>query len=73
MHSTTDQIDVIRKRLKRNGWSIGEFHVLRQPEGAQWTVSGFQGDQRIAVEAETQIEAWMLAENEARKLGSGQN
>ena len=49
-------VDNCRDRLRRAGWSLGEFS-----HGTGWTVEVSRGLVRIQVTAPTQAQAWRLA------------
>jgi hypothetical protein len=57
-------IDVIRDRLRRAGWSLGETAC-----GPTWLVDGTNGENVILARAGTQLGAWRLAMAQAAAVG----
>lgn len=54
--------------LNRSGWSIGDV-AYDAPGRRVWIVSGTNGENRIAAEGKTELEAWEGACEQARALG----
>ncbi|MDE2104703.1 MAG: hypothetical protein KGL39_46130 [Patescibacteria group bacterium] len=62
------EVPELIRALNRAGWSIGHtaFAVL---SGLVWLVSGTNGENRIAAEGATELEAWQAACEQARMMG----
>lgn len=55
--------------LKRAGWVIGATGFVQCGSRRTWTISGVNGENRIAVEGPTELDAWRAAYEQARLLG----
>lgn len=56
-------------RLRRAGWSLGQWSVYTDDGGLVWVVSGTNGENAIWAEGATLAEAWGRAVDQARSLG----
>lgn len=55
MLPTAEQTAIIHNRLKRSGWSVGDFAAFSStdPPGVAYVVSGLNGENVLRVEGET--------------------
>ena len=63
-----DTVGEMRAFLTSAGWAVSESHV-EHTTGPEWVVMGANGSHAIEARAGTQLDAWLVAVEQARALG----